>query len=681
MKSRKYSEPTGQLFHVGFDISNYKDILPDIDEYLKEDEIVNLYERDLDKCVWKVEEPKVLTIDYKKREIRRSLYTGCWMILKGMLIWIPPQYYFFLRFFRTGGDRPKFRLNRLMDVYAKIRTRKNPYAIGDFTIKSRQIGETTIEMSNCLFEAAKLDYGLIGIQSMTRKVVRQSCWRTLIMGWNALDKWVKDEIFAEFSSGDAVAETMNFVRQADTSSGGKNVQILYTAGTFDSVNNMRKVVFDEWLKWEEQSPFGTFLNYEKFVVNGTTRKGIFSIFSSPPDKETRYAEECYKFWQNSNPEELNENGTTKTGVFRHYTSPLTGIDGFYDIWGDADPNPIYDWIMAKRKSVPKEYRKGEIRAYPLNEAEMFESMDSSGFEWANREGIQARKIYLIGTKYKDEATKEPKVVYGNLEWRNGEMDTDVVFRQADSETFNEYDARFGFAYLPQNSEPLLSGLSYSKGLLIGERPKPPKYIENSLGIDPFAKRYRTGASDSKGAMVNHKFRDIYQTGINRCPTMLYIERPLHADTFHEDAIKAAIFNRALVQPESITDKIIDYFEDRGYMDWILPRIGHSNTSMQKGDAPTGGKNLLMGEIIGLIDALTNVPNPYDKESGGDYPLQRQWFYELLDSISTFNPKDTHKNDAMMAWGQALLGAVKIMRLKRKKIDSALTKEVLNFVVG
>ncbi|HJY22065.1 MAG TPA: hypothetical protein VJ279_04220, partial [Hanamia sp.] len=279
-------------------------------EYTQNDYVLNLEEDDIDKCVWRIEEePLILTTEWKRREVKRCLDTGFWIILKGMAVWLPPQYYMFLRYFRTGGARPSFRLNRLMDIYAKIRTRKNPFAVGNFTIKSRQIGETTIEMSNCLYEVAKMDYGLIGIQSMTRKVVQQSCWRTLIMGWNGIDKWLKDAIFSEFSSGEYVAETMKFTKAADDYNQGKDVQILYTAGTFDSVNNMRVAVLDEWCKWEEQSPFGTFLNYEKFMVNGTTRKGLFSIFSSPADKETKYLEEVYKFWQNSDPSKLDENGT------------------------------------------------------------------------------------------------------------------------------------------------------------------------------------------------------------------------------------------------------------------------------------------------------------------------------------------------------------------------------------
>lgn len=652
------------IFKVGFDIANYKDILPDINEYTKYDDVINLNEDDLDKCVWKVVEKPLLTSEEKKTEVRRVLDSGCWFILKGEPVWLPPNYYQFLRFFNTGGIRPEFRLNRLMDIYDKIRTRKNPQALGDYTIKSRQIGETTIEMSNILWEVPKMDFGLIGMQSKTRQTVQNSCWRTLIMGWNGMDKWLKDEIYSEFISGENVAETMKFIKQATDTERGKNVMLAYAAGShnaFDSVSNMRKVVLDEWNKWEESSPYATYLNYEKFIATGTSRKGLFSIISSPADMETRYSAECYDFWKGSDPSKLNENGTTDTRIFRHFTSPLTGIEGFYDKWGDADPNSIYDWIKAKRKSVPKEYRLGEIRAYPLNEEEIFGSFES-GNMWSNAKGIAGRKIYLIGTRFKNTKTQEPTVIWGNLDWKDGIKDYKPEFRQADKVDFDVYDARFCFSYLPDEVEDLPNIFN------------PPNYVENCIGIDSVDKRY-AGKRPSDFAMVNQRFLDARGSGIVRCPTMIYCTRPLPIEISYEDAIKAAIFLRAKVQVESLNTKIVDYFEDRGYINWMLSKIGTPKNSLIKGDAPSG-KSAFMDEIVAMLDAITNVP----VNVGDPYLLELNWFYHLLDDVSKFNLKDTHERDLSMAWGQALLGAAKIL-FKKVRQPSTLNSGVFNYLLN
>lgn len=652
------------LFHTGFDVHNYKDILPSVHKYQDDDVILNQKKGDVNDCVWKVEEPKIWTPDSKRIEIKRCMDTGCWIFIKDMPVWIPPNYYMFLRFFKTGGSRPEFRINRLMDIYEKIRTRRNEKMIGDFTIKSRQIGETTIEMSNLLWEVPKLDYGMLGIQSKTRQTVQNSCWRTLIMGWNGLEKWVKDELYSEFISGPNVAESMKFVKEADDSDQGKNVMLTYAAGShnaFDSINNMRRVVLDEWLKWIEASPYATFLNYEKFIANGTTRKGLFSIISSPADVETRYASECYDFWKGSDTSKLNENGTTDTRIARHFTSPLTGIEGFFDKWGDADPDPIYDWIMKKRKSVPKEHRMGEIRAYPLNEEEIFGSFDS-GNMWSNAKGIADRKIYILGKRFKDEKTKEPIVVYGNLDWEDGIKDNKPVFRMADKNDFDIYDGRFCFSYLPQDQEPLQNIF------------KPPNYVENVIGIDSVDKRY-AGKRPSNFAMVNYKFLDAKATGIVKCPTMIYCNRPLPIEISYEDAIKAAVFMRAKIQVESLNTKIVDYFEDRGYIDWMISKIGMPKNSLMKGDAPSG-KSAFMDEIVAMIDAAMNVP----VNIGDPYLMDRHWFYHLLDDISKFNLKDTHERDLSMAFGQSLLGAAKIL-FKKVRQPSEVNSGVLEYLLG
>ncbi len=93
-----------KVFKVGFDILDYRDIFPQekVSEYQKEDEVINLQLPD-DDCVWKAEEdPDTITSEYIQREVKRVLRTGVWVIIKGMAMWIPPNYYFFLRYFNTG---------------------------------------------------------------------------------------------------------------------------------------------------------------------------------------------------------------------------------------------------------------------------------------------------------------------------------------------------------------------------------------------------------------------------------------------------------------------------------------------------------------------------------------------------------------------------------------------------
>lgn len=668
------------LFKVGFDIHDYQDILPSVHEYRANgDEVLNLSEQDLDKCVWSIDEPKIITQDYIQQEVRRVVVTGAWIILKGMPIWLPPNYYFFLRYFNVGGMRPDFRINRLMAVYEQLRVRNNPRGLGTLVVKSRQIGETSFEMSNLLWESIIMDFGMLGCQSKTLKTAKESCWRTLVTGWYGIPKWIKPYLFPDFKSKDQLASTMKFFRESDDDKSGsdkvdigKDVLITYAAGShnaFDSINNCRSMKLDEWLKWEEASPYATFLNYRKFMAVGTVRKGLFSIFSSPQDVETRYLKETYDFWIGSNPANLNAEGTTETGIFRIHTSPLTGIEGFYDKWGDADANEIYDHIMLERKRVPKEYRMGEIRAYPLNEEEIFGSFDTGGHAWSNQKGIIERKTYIINHRFKDEETKEPAKLYGNLVWRDGAIDTEVDFRAADRDSFDLLDARFCISDINSTKEPLRFNAD--------RKPMPPIIRASCLGIDPINARHAIQGVKgfSNAAMVNWIFADLLQKGKKKYPSLIYCCRPTHAEIFYEDAIKAAVFTRSMVQVENINSKIIDYFEDRGYFDWMLAKRGQPKNSKIKGDAPSGRGGFLE-EMILLIDSATNTP----LNAGDPYSLDNFWFWELLEDLGKFNPTNTQESDLTMAMGLALIGAIKMLGITGKR-PSKMNDAVLNFLLN
>lgn len=676
------------IFKIDFDITNYKDILPSYDEYREKDFCINMdeYQKgNVENCYWKKHVPsyaEINSVEFRERENKRILKTGVWICISEEICWIPPNLYFALQYCPAGSGDMQFRLKRLKHAYHKIRSRMNPGSIGVLTLKSRGDGETTMEITDGFWECLEgnMTTGQIGIQSKTRSDGQNPCWSYVKNLWLNLPEWIKTDLCGDFASGTSIAEKMEWMREADDSKGIKARNVLYTfypSGTpMDGKHDMKLCLLDEVCKWEEGSTFyDVFTNYSKFIMPGFERRGLFSLFSSPADKECKSNEEVHHLWKDSDPNEIvEETGTTKSRIHRYYSNPLEGIAGAYDKFGDADPDKIYAHIMRERAKMPKDKLFAEVRGFPLNEEEMFGSFDGQKM-WDNHKGIEARKIYLIGARFKNEKTKEPIKVYGNLEWRGGVTDTEVDFRMSDKTEFDVNDARFCVSYMPQNKEPLKTATVIVRGDNIGERPKPPAYIENCLGIDPYGKRY-PGKVFSKGAMVNHKFRDIYETGIVKCPTLIYCNRPAHQEIFFEDAIKAAVFNRAMVQPESINDKIIDWFEDRGYMDWMISKIGHPRNSVLKGDAPSGGKNAYLDEIIGLINAVTNTPL-LDTEP---YLLELNWFYELLEDVSKFNRLDTHANDLSMAWGASLLGSVKLL-YKKVRQQSPLNAGVLDYLLN
>lgn len=657
-------------FKVKFDMLDYKGSVfqkEDLQRYLKYDEIINYRDHEkgnIEKCIWKKHIPtpeEIASPEFRAREVTRILKTGAWIGIKDIILWLPPSYYTHLQYGKVGEVDLQFRLKRLKHVYFKIEARNNPGCIGTFTVKNRGDGETTIAIADGLWECAdgNMNVGSIGIQSKTRADAMNPCWLTAQVMWQSYPDWLKKEIYSDFSSGENIAEKMQFMRNANQEKGSaaRNVRMEYFPAVFNAMDgrhNMKKSILDEVLKWVECHFGETLTNYKKFIMPGFERRGLFDMFSSPADKDCQSYRDGFELWEKSDTTKITANGTTESRIHRYYSNPLEGIQGAYDMWGDADPEKIYAHIMQERKAVSKDKLLGEVRGFPLNEEEMWGSLEA-GSVWSNTEGIKERKLYLLGARFKDNKTKDPCRIYGNYEWKDGVVDLDVEFRQADIDHFDVDVARVCHSYLPQNKEPL----KYNKD----GKPIPPAYIENILGLDPFNHRYPTKdvTRGSNQAMVNRKFRDVLNTGINKCPTMIYDIRPGHQDIAFEDAIKAAVFNRALINYESRSDKFANYAEDRGYFDWLLPEIGANKDSKRKGDAPTG-KGKFLEEGMGLLDAAINKPlNPEDV-----YYLNYYWFPELLADYLKFNPKNTQASNLSMADMQSLIGIVKVLHRKMRQ---------------
>lgn len=669
-------------FKVKFNLEDYKDILPPIpDDYTQ---IINSEIDDPLKQFWYVPDfSPIITFEFVQREVYRVKH-GVWILNKGVLMWIPGNYYQFLTYGNANGDPPQFRIKRLKNIYLKIRVRKNPRYVGTYTIKNRQDGETTMGMSDSLWEinSGELNSGMVGIQSKTRDDAKIPCWFTLKMQWNGYPMFLKQELYPHFVSGNNIEEKLEFSEPADPNNPkdkGKNVIIKYgpsTHNAFDGKGNVRKMIMDEINKWIECSFALTFTNYMKFMMPGRTRKGIFDIFSSPADKNGRHNDEAYQFWKDSNPNDIQSTGATKSRVLRIYSNPLDGIEGFYDIYGDADPQEILEHIMRERNNKPKDQQMAEIRGFPLpilgtdepNEDEIFGATDTDTI-WINKKGITQRRKEILDNKH-------TLVQYGNLEWPDNVPDSgEPIFRASDSDRFNDDTARFCISLIDE-TKIALTDL---------KKPPHPSLINRSTGTDPFNLRYATKnqVTGSMGAAITWQFRDLILGNNLQFPQMSYLARPWHQSIYMEDMILMAIYTRSMMHYENKNTDLEKYFEDRGYLAWMLidenARVIETpeGKKVKRGSAPDGrAANSFMNNGIGYINGVTNLPLTPE----GEYFLKYFNHEEILEDALMFNRADTLKNHFTMAWIQALIGRNKLLFKKTRKKES-INNSMLGYLLS
>lgn len=656
------------MFNVNLELDKYKSIIPEMPSF---SEIIN-HDKDDEDSVWVRDVPDIINLNYIEREKER-LRTGVWIKIKDTPLWIPPNYYHFLHNGIAGSLPPDFRLKELKNTYFKLWVRNNPYANGTFDIKNRKDGRTTRVMSDILFDAmdGQNTHGQFNIQSKTNEDAKSPCWMFLKSQWLNYPEWLKKVFYSDFASQNAMEEKMIFsrVKSIATDNRGNKVdvpsrmlQLKFYPAVFnaqDGSSDVLKCVADEFCKWIVCNPTAFLTNTKQFIRVGATRKGLYEIFSSPADVNHKYVDDVFQVWKDSDSNELDKFGSTKSGLFRYHSNPLDGIEGYYDKFGDSDPNKIYEWIMHQRSNARKEDLMAEVRANPLSDEEMFSSADSNAY-WDNTKGLVQRKQFLVTTIYKDEETLEPKYIWGNLEWENGLIDTNIIFRPNEENEFNIKTGRFCFSTLPDFNNSLKDIFT------------PPDYIESCAGVDPYhiGKGVRVGKGSNAGVVV-YKFRDLTDEHFSPRPTAIYNCRPQNIHTFFEDMVMLCVFTRSKLQYERTSDEIERYFDERGYSKWVLDIKGKKGM-VQRGKA--GGA--FITHVMSIVNVITNMPSDATKE----YLLANYWFEDLVEQIIQFNRDNTTKFDLFMGFGQAVFGAAYISK-KNSVVANSLAGKAFSYLMS
>jgi len=216
-------------------------------------------------------------------------------------------------------------------------------------------------------------------------------------------------------------------------------------------------------------------------------------------------------------------------------------------------------------------------------------------------------------------------------------------------------------------------------IIIPTNLRPPKVWENVIGCDPFdfGTKYlkkKKSKDPSKGAAINLRFLDILKRGIKNVPTMIYFDRPANPETFFENMILMCVFNQAALQVENKNKRILEYFDERGYYDWILPSSMYGDPD-EKGNAPNGPGGFLE-EAMTLSDSFLGVPAE-GEQNNVDYI----YFEILIDQLLKIDPLDTEAYDLAMAWLQAIYGRHKLLDFMIRKQKRSGTKEQANEIVG
>lgn len=357
----------------------------------------------------------------------------------------------------------------------------------------------------------------------------------------------------------------------------------------------------------------------------------------------------------SNYFERTPNGQTRSGLITLFIPAYEGLQGFVDKHGNSViDTPTKEQAKYIRRNIgAREYllnrRKGyidagdydglseEVRLYPMSFTECFRTAaKSSGFN------MQKLETYIDELRF----NRDRGSVEGDFRWVNNQKDTRVEFIAKKGGKFKVSHQlnvdESNRKYWSQEYESWMPG-NTSWG---------------SAGADPFKfnKTEHNRKSKGGGAVVRKGKIQDGDFSMKRKFVCTYSNRTYNKYDYAEDMLMMCVYYGVKMFPEINVDLIWDYFEQRGYSQYLLYRVdpktfeqsktpGANTTEKLKQDIFSEFMNFIEFEAdeenhIELLEECRDIAGP---EEMTDYDLFTAAGYSLLGTAGIYNEIEEIQN--------------------------------------
>lgn len=563
---------------------------------------------------------------FRRQEWYRRLY-GFWFYNNGKATYVTGLHYFFLNYWYLGDEVefPNYRDRDRRFFYFMQYVIEDDQCCGAVYVTKRREGKTA--KGTCfLFEPISRSQKMFGgIQSKTEEDASTIVFqRGVVLPFTKLPDFFRPQF--DTSGGKRPKKKLTFSASAQK---GRGAVASFAAEELNSEIDFRASTATAY----DGSKLGRYLGDEVFKTANldiserhrvvrlccTDDRGAYTgkmLYTSTVEEIEGSIKSYRNFWDSSNQNIRNANGRTKTGLYRYFLPAYEALQ--YDRFGMEDIEGNKSFYLAERdalKSDPHAYNS-EIRKNPFNIEEAFRVSKNAS-------------IYDV-VKINDQLSavapfEDDLLTSGDLVWTDG-TDSSVRFIPQKNGKFRLYNGQTAFV---ANAE--YASFAKKSGVYVPTNPS--KFI---MGVDPFDHITTVDSRRSNGsAYLYMKFNsmDPDNTGL---PIMEYIYRDQHPKLFYEDVIKMAVFAGANVLYEDNKPGLRTYFEDRGYLPFLLHLPGR-----QQPGIPASFKTK---------QDLAETTKTYVLDSA-----HKIFFPRLLEDLRDFEIDDTQRYDAAMAFGWTLVG--------------------------
>jgi len=595
---------------------------------------------------------------YISEEYRRRR-EGLWFYNNGTPTYITGSHYMLLQWTKIDASFYGYYLDfqRKLFIHAQA-CEIDPRSVGQLFVKCRRSGYTNIAVSKLLTEGTLVKDKVLGVMSKTGKDAQDNIFMKKVVGmyrhYPFFFKPIQDGTtnprmelaFREpakritktnksATAGEALNTIINWRNTVNNAYDGERLYYLF---------------LDEAGKWEKPADIR-----EAWRINRTClivgRKIVgTALVGSTVNPMDKGGSQYKDLWFDSDPEERNANGRTRSMLYRIFIPAYEALEGFFDKYGNPiieDPEQPIETIDGDFVSIgARTYLNNERDALKEDANELNEVIRQFPFspEEAFRDSVDS-SIFNIGKIYEqiqhNDMMYPSPVVIGNFHWKNGEKDTEVIFEP-------NPEGRWHLAWMPPQ-EVRNQKTTHRNGHYTA-----PNTHIGVGGVDSYDLDGTVDGRGSKGAChFYNKFNMNYPANMFVAE---YASRPPLAKIFYEDVLMAAVFFGYPILIENNKYGIARYFEQRGYLEYLLDRpkhlmTSHSNKSKTKG-VPSNGADLLQAHAQS-IEAYIHNHVGENHETG---TLGKMYFNRTLEDWIGFRIDKRTKYDLTISSGLCLLAS-------------------------
>lgn len=619
-------------------------------------------------------------VDYIEQEFdRREL--GYWFMNNNKPTYITGTHYMYLQWSKIDIGLPDFReSNRIFYIFWEA-CKADSRCFGMCYLKNRRSGFSFMssgETANIGTLAKDSRLGILSKTGADAKTMFTDKVVPIVRNYPFFFKPIQDgmdnpktELSFRVPASKITKKSMNeeqteIIEGLDTTIDWKN-----TADNSYDGEKLLLLVHDESGKWLK--PDNILNNWR--VTKTCLRLGSKVIgkcmMGSTSNALSKGGENFKKMYMDSNPKQRSANGQTKSGLYSLFIPMEWNFEGFIDEYGFPvfeDPKKPVVGIDGEMISVGViTYWNNEVNALKndsdaLNEFyRQYPRTESHAFRDESKQSLyNLTKIYQQ-IDYNDSLIKERVLTRGNFHWKNGELDSEVIWTP-------DNNGRFLVSWLPNKN--LRNRVAKDRN---GKK-RPGNEHLGAFGCDPYDISGTVGGGGSNGSLHGITTFHMEADAPTNSFFLEYITRTQTAEIFFEDVLMAIVFYGMPILIENNKTRLLYHLKNRGYRGYSMNRPDKhisklSKTELELGGIPNSSEDVKQAHASSIGTYIEQYVG-YDSEGTYRDPeeMGSMYFSKTLEDWARFDINNRTKHDASISSGLAIMATRK--HLFHKQVEKS-----------